>query len=212
MGFLSLSHPHRGESGITARYRRSETCLVKGTCHLPLNVRRIYQIHAITPSGKSGESSSPTLSLSLDIPNLIFYRRAKLSSLPLRSLFFIVTSIVINNRTTMIRTGRSRRNVGNKTRIFPRKQFLTILRSTFLRRFFFSLIASGLKFKFDSLQESSFFIVHFRFISIYKSVRAGIWNFVFYAVPFYEYSRVNYSKETVSKERSGEREAQEGSV
>lgn len=115
-----------------------------------------------------------SLSLSLDIPNLIFYRRAKLSSLPLRSLFFIVTSIVINNRTTMIRTGRSRRNVGNKTRIFPRKQFLTILRSTFLRRFFFSLIASGLKFKFDSLQESSFFIVHFRFISIYKSVRAGI--------------------------------------
>lgn len=115
-----------------------------------------------------------SLSLSLDIPNLIFYRRAKLSSLPLRSLFFIVTSIVINNRTTMIRTGRSRRNVGNKTRIFPRKQFLTILRSTFLRRFFFVLIASGLKFKFDSLQESSFFIVHFRFISIYKSVRAGI--------------------------------------
>lgn len=147
---------------------------MKGTCHLPLNVRRIYQIHAITPSGKSGESSSPTLSLSLDIPNLIFHRRAKLSSLPLRSLFFIVTSIVINNRTMMIRTGRSRRNVGNKTRIFPRKQFLTILRSTFLRRFFFVLIASGLKFKFDSLQESSFFIVHFRFISIYKSVHAGI--------------------------------------
>lgn len=115
-----------------------------------------------------------SLSLSLDIPNLIFHRRAKLSSLPLRSLFFIVTSIVINNRTMMIRTGRSRRNVGNKTRIFPRKQFLTILRSTFLRRFFFVLIANGLKFKFDSLQESSFFIVHFRFISIYKSVRAGI--------------------------------------
>lgn len=89
------------EGGITARYRRSQTCLVKATCHLPLNVRRIYQIHAITPSGKSGESSSRALPRYS--ANLIFHRRTKLSSLPPRSLFFIVMSgIVVNNRTLII--------------------------------------------------------------------------------------------------------------
>lgn len=132
MGFLSLSSSSR---------RKWYNCALSAVRNLPrerhvppsikrppnLSNPRHYTVRQI------GREFIP-YSLSLDIPNLIFHRRAKLSSLPLRSLFFIVTSIVINNRTMMI---RSRRNVGNKTRIFPRKQFLTILRSTFLRRFFF---------------------------------------------------------------------------